>query len=125
MKKLSILLILFVLFSCSKVEEKVINFKIANKTNKDLYLVRHANNAIYIESKINDSIFYSIIIPEKVNIASTYMVNRLINFNGDTFYKYTKRESLTGSHTINNNIINGRYTSKNSSDFIEFKNYQL
>lgn len=125
MKKLSILLALFALFSCSKIEEKLINFKIANKTNNDLYSIKHENSAIYIESKINDSIFYNIIISEKTNIASTYMVNRLINFKGDTFYKYTKRESLTGSHTINNNIINGRYTSKSSSDFIEFKNYQL
>ena len=127
MKKLSILLILFTLFSCSKLEENGLFFQIYNANNNIKHSISKNNNIILCEVKINDSLTatYTIGTLNNISYCNSGRVHRVINSKKDTIYKSYFIESLIGSHTIQNNIINGRYTSKNSSDFIEFKNYHL
>lgn len=124
MKNLSILLILFALFSCSKVEESYIKYRVLD-TNNSLsnHKVIKSNTATTIEIELKDSIYRGFTIGELKGLKYCNSYIKTIN-KGRTSIT-TVEKDLTGSHTINNNIINGRYTSKNSSDFIEFKNYQL
>lgn len=124
MKKLSILLILFALFSCSKVEESYIKYRTLNLENTNSnYKVLYSNYNVNLEVKINDSTFRGFSLSTVHTSKKGYIYLKTINKGRTTIT--TVEKDLTGSHTINNNIINGRYTSKNSSDFIEFKNYQL
>jgi hypothetical protein len=127
-KTLLFLLTIFLLSSCSKVNDNKVNFSIYGiETNSKYTILKRNNGVIYIEIAINDSLngTYTIGIINNTQYCNKGRTHRVVNSKGDTTYKSYFSESLIGSHSIINNIINCRYNSKSSNDFIELKNYQL
>ena len=126
MKKLSILIILFSLLSCSKVEESYVKLNVLTKDQSNILSIIKYSHNVSVEVSINDSTKAFFDVSTISNDA--YTMKTIKSEKRPNHFIYTTSfvdSKLSGSHTIQNNVINGRYYSKTSNTFIEFKNYQL
>lgn len=129
MKKTILLSIIMLLMSCSKKEESFIKYKLqgVSKTSTEKITYSEKYNTIIVQNKNNQYGTIGEYLVFQLSIDRKSMITLIQFIDDSNSNKNTIKfiEKLEGSHTINNNIINGRYNSKTSSDFIEFKNYHL
>ena len=126
MKKLSILLILFTLFSCSKTPLKMANpsqikFTANEYSNENTTFVSliNENSSLKVTYSINDNeiIYFYILNNKQCNITKRIMNNNNVSINTIDYNMYGKFNTI-------GNILNGRINGT-SGNFIEFINYQL
>lgn len=124
MKKLSILLLAFTIFSCSKESQSFIKYsvgEIANEKNTTKYSIKNLDTLITIEFKQNDSSYYGFNFKNKNGKKSCECYTRY-NKNKIEYTSYFTK-NLIGNFDIIDNKITAKYSG--SVCTIELSNYQL
>ncbi len=129
MKKLSILLILFSLLSCSKDELKKgqVNYFLngISKQNSTLIGVKYIKATEYIQYhvKVNDTVSAGFILSTESNKQYCFSFIETRSANGMTIANIIDNK-MQGSYKVENGIVNGKFTNP-SVNYIHFENYQL
>lgn len=132
--------VLFFILSCTTppAATNILKFKVysKNETNTSFNIKNYTSSGtnVQLEIKENDSFHYIYMLTENLGVKSCqlYRKHRQVNSKNDTIYNsITIEKNLVGDFSILYHTatgpytVNGRYTSKVSSDFVEFQNYKF
>ncbi len=129
MKKLSILLVLMTLISCSKDElnKGKVDYFLNGITNQNSTLtgVKYIKSTEYIQYhvKVNDTVSAGFILSTESNKQYCFSFIETRKSNGTTIADIIDNK-MSGSYKVVNGIVNGKFTGS-SVNYIHFENYQL